>query len=190
MCGGGDWWLWHSLSCFCTAPRPNSYSHRYSHRSISDILPLFFALVVSLFIALFRLLPLLQLTGLNFGCNDFWAVCAKEFPYECRVTHKVDTHSLSTGQHQPLPKSLCKAWTKRSATFPPRRPARLIHTCDCQVSFGFLNLQCSVICLTFRQCENSCGLAVTKCVQPQFMAHWMVILVDLIVLWSHIHIFL
>lgn len=97
-------------------------------------------------------------------------VCQR-FPYECCLTQKVDTYSLSTGQHQPLPKSLFKVWTKRGPTFPPRRPARLFHTCDCQVSFGFLNLQCSGINLTFRQCENSCGFAITECVQPLFMAH-------------------
>lgn len=56
--------------------------------------------------ALFRLLPLFQLTRLNFGCNDFWTACAKEFLYDCYLTHKVDTYSLSTGQRQPLPKSL------------------------------------------------------------------------------------
>lgn len=140
-----------SVKYFCTAPRPNSCSHRYCHRSISDV-PAFIlcSCGVTFYLppALFRLLPLLQLTGLNFGCYDFCTACTKEFPYDFCVTHKVDPHSLSTGQHQPLLKSLFKAWTKRGPAFPPRRPSRLIHTCDCQVSFGFLNVQCSLIWLT------------------------------------------
>lgn len=83
--------------------------------------------------------PLGSQDCLNFGCNDFWTACAREFPHDYCLTHTVDTYSLLTGQPQPLLESLRRARTKSSPTFPPRRPARPIYTCNCQVSFRFFN---------------------------------------------------